>query len=55
MSRQRRIETAAQKVREARSELNDIPRSERTLPDHLILFLLGISEEYLSNEHSTQE
>lgn len=46
--RERKHEQTAQKVREARQHLADIPKSERSLGDYLGLFLLGVVEEALS-------
>lgn len=46
---ERQHEKAAQKVREARQHIADIPKSERSLGDYFGLFVLGVVEEALSH------
>lgn len=48
-TRDRQLEKAAQKIREARQEVADIPKGDKGLSDHLLLLLLGLFEEGLSD------
>lgn len=46
-NRTRAHQIAAQRIREARQALNDIPRTDKRVTDYVYLFVLGVVEEIM--------